>query len=84
LFAATRIGELLKDSGSVPIPLQKWISSLPYCPQLDRRLLIPSDRFDGHSQLVLRLAPSRNNQRLGVNWADDYEFEARLIGLLGP
>jgi hypothetical protein len=55
-----------------------------YCPELDRRFLVTSDRFDGHSQLMLRLTPSRNNQRLGVNWADDFAFEARLMDLLGP
>jgi len=55
-----------------------------YCPGLDRCFLIPATRFDGHLQLLLRLAPSRNNQRLGVNWADDYDFAARLTALLGP
>ena len=33
---------------------------------------------------MLRLAPSRNNQRLGINWAEDFAFEARLKALLGP
>lgn len=34
--------------------------------------------------MQLRLAPSRNNQQLGVNWADDFELGARLTALLGP
>jgi hypothetical protein len=55
-----------------------------YCPGLDRCFLIPSSRFDGHSQLLLRLAPSKNNQRRGINWADDFDLAARLTELLGP
>ena len=55
-----------------------------YCPGLDRCFFVPASRFDGHSQLLLRLAPSRNNQRRGVNWADDFDFGARLTALLGP
>jgi PD-(D/E)XK nuclease superfamily protein len=31
----------------------------------------------------LRLAPRLNNQRLGINWAEDYAFEARLGGKQG-
>ena len=55
-----------------------------YCPDLDRCFLVPASRFDGHSQLVLRLAPSKNGQRVGVNWAEDFDFDARLTALLGP
>ena len=55
-----------------------------YCSDLDRCFLIPADRFDGHAQLLLRLAPCKNNQRLGINWAEDYELSARLTVLLGP
>jgi hypothetical protein len=29
----------------------------------------------------LRLAPTLNNQRQGINWAEHYEFEARLRAL---
>jgi hypothetical protein len=54
-----------------------------YCPALNRCFFIPATRFDGHSQLLLRLAPSRNNQRLGVNWADEFELGARLESLRG-
>jgi hypothetical protein len=42
------------------------------------------DHFDGRTQVDLRLAPSRNNQRIGVNWASDFELEATLERLLGP
>ena len=55
-----------------------------YCQAIDRCFLLPADRIDGRPHVQLRLAPCRNNQRLGVNWADDFEFEARLLGLLGP
>jgi PD-(D/E)XK endonuclease len=55
-----------------------------YCPQLDRCYLIPPVLFDGRKQLYLRLAPSRNNQKAGVNWASDFDYEARLMALLGP
>ena len=34
--------------------------------------------------LQLRLSPSRNNQQLRINWADDFDFDARLGALLGP
>ena len=55
-----------------------------YCPDVDRCFFVPAERFDGHAQLLLRLAPARNNQRLGVNWADDFDLRARLAALLGP
>jgi PD-(D/E)XK endonuclease len=55
-----------------------------YCPELDRCFFVPADRFDGHSELSLRLVASRNNQRLRVNWAEHFAFEARLEALLGP
>jgi hypothetical protein len=55
-----------------------------YCTEVDRCYLVPADLFDGHLQLHLRLAPSRNNQHHGINWADDFELAARLRALLGP
>lgn len=55
-----------------------------YCPELDRCFVLTPDRFDGHPQINLRVAPSRNNQRIGINWADDFDFEAKLEALLGP
>ena len=54
-----------------------------YCPSLGRSFFVPAARFAGHSQLLLRLTPSKNNQRLGVNWADDYDLGARLRAVLG-
>jgi hypothetical protein len=55
-----------------------------YCANIDRCFFVPADRFAGRSQLMLRLAPSRNNQRLHVNWADDFDLRATLIALAGP
>ena len=49
-----------------------------YCAELDRAFLIPPDVFDGHPAVWLRLAPTKNNQRAGVRWADDFEFGATL------
>jgi hypothetical protein len=55
-----------------------------YCADLDHCFYVPAERFDGHPELLLRVAPCRNNQRLGINWAEDFNFEARLTALLGP
>jgi hypothetical protein len=55
-----------------------------YCPELDRRYSVPLERFEGKSALQLRLVAARNNQQLGINWAEDFALEARLKALLGP
>ena len=55
-----------------------------YCQELDRCFLVAADCFPGRSVLQLRLAPSRNNQKAGINWADEFDFDARLRALLGP
>ena len=49
-----------------------------YCPDVDRCYYLPADRFPGRTEIQLRLAPTRNNQQLLVNWAGDYEFAATL------
>jgi hypothetical protein len=54
-----------------------------YFAENDRCYLLPMIEFDGRTMVSLRLAPSRNNQREGVNWAKDYEMEATLRRL-GP
>jgi hypothetical protein len=43
-----------------------------YCEDVDR-----CDRRN----VQLRLAPTKNNQAQGINWASDYEFAAKLGGL---
>jgi len=49
-----------------------------YCDKLDRCFLIPIDRVDGRPSIALRVAPTRNNQFLGINWADEFDFAATL------
>jgi PD-(D/E)XK endonuclease len=49
-----------------------------YCAELDRCFFLPFKDFRGRANIQLRLAPSRNNQRLGINWADEYDFAATL------
>jgi PD-(D/E)XK endonuclease len=55
-----------------------------YCDELKTCYFIPIDRFPRRSAVSLRLSPARNNQRTGINWAEDFEFEATLGRLLGP
>ena len=45
---------------------------------------IPIDEIPGRACVQLRLEPCRNNQRIGVNWAEDFDLGARLTALLGP
>ena len=49
-----------------------------YCRDTDRCYFLPYSSFVGYSQVLLRLAPSKNNQAEGINWARDYEFAATL------
>lgn len=49
-----------------------------YSPDTDKCYLIPIRDVAGRTAVSLRLAPTRNNQALGVRWARDYEFETSL------
>jgi PD-(D/E)XK nuclease superfamily protein len=49
-----------------------------YCAETDSCYFLPIAIFDGRSAIQLRLAPARNNQRAGINWARDFEFAAKL------
>jgi PD-(D/E)XK endonuclease len=49
-----------------------------YCNELDRCFLVPIERIEGRPALALRIAPTKNNQRRRVNWADDFDFAATL------
>ena len=49
-----------------------------YCMQIDRCFLIPIARVADKPSIALRIGPSRNNQRQGINWADDFDFAATL------
>jgi PD-(D/E)XK endonuclease len=56
-----------------------------YCAKLDRCYLIPYDAIDGAVQVQPRVAPTRNNQHVGVRLAAHYEFGATLPQTqLGP
>jgi hypothetical protein len=49
-----------------------------YCAELDRCFFLPFERLIGKALVQLRLVPSRNNQHRGINWADEYDFDATL------
>jgi hypothetical protein len=49
-----------------------------YCADLDRCFLLPIELACHHSVISLRTMPALNNQRRRINWADDFDFEARL------
>ena len=45
-----------------------------YAPDTDNCYLIPISKVAGCNAISLRVAPTRNNQALGVHWARDYEL----------
>ena len=49
-----------------------------YCFELDRCFMIPIDLVADRPSIALRVDATRNNQRQGINWADDFDFAARL------
>ncbi len=49
-----------------------------YCAEIDQCYFLPIEQFPHRRNVQLRLAATRNNQRLLVNWAKDFEFEAKL------
>ncbi len=49
-----------------------------YCLELNRCYFLPFHAFGGRRLVHLRLAPSRNNQKAGIHWANDWEFDATL------
>jgi hypothetical protein len=55
-----------------------------YNVDLDRSFFIPFNEVRNRAYLQLRLDPCRNNQQIGVNWAADFDFAARIGVLLGP
>jgi PD-(D/E)XK endonuclease len=52
-----------------------------YCEDVDRCYFLPFEVFGDRRNVQLRLAPRKNNQAQGINWASDYEFAAKLGGL---
>jgi hypothetical protein len=55
-----------------------------FCADLERCYFFPIDEFVGRTGVQLRLGPARNNQKLGVRMAKDYEFAATLGSAQGP
>ena len=51
-----------------------------YCEHTDRCYFLPMRVLAGRITINLRSSPTQNNQRLGVNWAGDFEFAATLGG----
>ena len=49
-----------------------------YSPADDRCYLLPIGHFPQKRAISLRLGPTRNNQHVGIRWAEDYDFAARL------
>ena len=47
-----------------------------YCPDVERCYLLPITLVDGRTGIHLRLARARNNQELGVTYAETYELGA--------
>jgi hypothetical protein len=55
-----------------------------YCADVGQCYLLPLEMSVGRAMVQLRLAPSKNNQQLRINWARDFEFGATLQRLHGP
>src|SRR5262245_25863686 len=49
-----------------------------YSPNIDQCYFLPIAEFANRNAILLRLGPTKNNQALRINWAEDYEFTARL------
>ena len=49
-----------------------------YCLEIDRCFLIPIHYVENRPSIALRIEPSLNNQRKGINWADDFDLAATL------
>ena len=47
-----------------------------YCQPLDRCYLLPIGLVEGRTCIHLRLAPSKNRQKMSIHWASDYELGA--------
>jgi hypothetical protein len=49
-----------------------------WCAELDRCVLLLPSHFAGRRVIQLRVRPTRNNQQLGINWIEDFDFAATL------
>jgi hypothetical protein len=56
-----------------------------YCAARDRCYFVPFEAVGASPQINLRVSPPRNNQRLRIRNANDFDFAARLEELIpGP
>jgi PD-(D/E)XK endonuclease len=46
-----------------------------YCAELDQCYVVPFANYFRRGAIHLRLEPTKNNQRQGILWARDFEFE---------
>ena len=49
-----------------------------YSMELDRCFLIPIEMLEQRPTIQLRISPTLNNQKRRINWAEDFDFAARL------
>ena len=49
-----------------------------YCADLERSFYVPMEIAQNRLAIQLRISPTQNNQRVGVNWADDFDFAATI------
>jgi len=54
-----------------------------YCPETAGVYLIPLDEFTNRACGMLRVAPTRNNQRRRIRLADDYHFADVSVEITG-
>jgi hypothetical protein len=52
-----------------------------FCAQVSKCYLLPISLVAGQTYLHLRVDPSRNNQRVGLKWARDYELSGAIAQL---
>jgi hypothetical protein len=55
-----------------------------YCAAIDACYFLPAALSVGHAAVQLRLAPTKNNQAVGIKWAQDFDLRATLRKLQGP
>jgi hypothetical protein len=55
-----------------------------YCAAIDACFFLPAAVSIGRDAIQLRLAPTKNNQAIGIRWARDFELRATLQQLHGP
>ena len=55
-----------------------------YCAGTEGCYYLPTELSVERAAVQLRLAPTKNNQALGINWARDFELGATLARLQGP